>query len=112
MMPQFKFIAISVLCVLSLSAAVAHADAISLTLKDHRFTPDRVIVPHGRDITLRVKNADSTPAEFESHSLRREKIIPGGKEVVIALPALKAGEYLFFDEFHEKTATGVLIVQE
>jgi heme/copper-type cytochrome/quinol oxidase subunit 2 len=99
-------------CVLSLSglaATVARAaDPVTLTLKDHRFTPSQVTVPAGERFRIEVVNQDTTPAEFESSDLRVEKIVvPGGKITVNAGP-LKPGTYKFFDDYHPDQATGTI----
>jgi Cupredoxin-like domain len=91
--------------------AMAGDDAYTLTLKDHRFTPNVLTVPADLKITLTIKNMDSTPAEFESHDLRREKVVAGHSSIVLKVGPLKKGIYTFVDEFHEKTAKGKLIVQ-
>ncbi len=51
------------------------ADPVKLMLKDHRFTPSQVTVPAGERVSIEVENQDDTPAEFESHDLRVEKVI-------------------------------------
>ncbi|NBO18170.1 MAG: cupredoxin domain-containing protein [Proteobacteria bacterium] len=89
----------------------AHADDYVLTLKDHKFTPDTLEVASGTKHTLTVKNEDSSPAEFESNSLSREKIIKGNSEAKISVGPLKPGNYEFMDEFHDSTAKGTLIVK-
>jgi len=91
--------------------AAAHAQDYVLTLKDHTFTPAELTLPANQKIKITVKNEDATPAEFESHDLKREKIIKGNSEAVINLGPLKPGSYKFFDEFHEDTATGTITVQ-
>jgi len=53
---------------------------------------------------------DATPMEFESVSLRVEKVVTASSEGVINLRPLQPGQYNFFDDFHQQTA-GVLIVQ-
>ena len=58
-----------------------------------------------------VHNQDSTPEEFESHELNREKLIAPGKKAVIFVGPLKAGRYPFYGEFHETTARGTLIAE-
>jgi hypothetical protein len=58
-----------------------------------------------------VENRDSTPEEFESHSLKREKVIPGKSSATILIGPLKAGEYKFVGEFHEATAKGVIVAK-
>ncbi len=98
----------------ALIAVPALADApvsIKVQLKDHQFVPARVEAPADTKFELVVENMDSTPAEFESHELNREKVVGGNKTITVKLGPLKAGEYKFFDEFHEKTAQGVLVVK-
>ena len=63
-----------------------------------------------RPISIRVKNFDTAPMEFESVSLRVEKVIPPGSEGVVNVRALAPGRYEFFDDFHQQTR-GILIVQ-
>jgi hypothetical protein len=61
-------------------------------------------------ITLRLKNLDPTPMEFESVSLRVEKLVTGNGEGIIRLRPLSPGRYNFFDDFHQQT-NGVLVVR-
>jgi plastocyanin len=84
---------------------------ILLVIKNHRFEPAEVKVKAGEKVKLIVHNQDSTPEEFESHSLKREKVIPGGQKATILIGPLKPGRYTFFGEFHEKTAQGVVIAE-
>ena len=84
------------------------SDPIRLTIKDHRFSPDKITVPTGERLRLEITNQDATPEEFESSDLRVEKIIvPGGKITVIVGP-LKPRDYKFFGEYHSDTASGIL----
>ena len=97
-----------VFAMLPISAAVPAAEAVTLTIKDHRFVPSEVNVPAGERFRIEVENQDSTPAEFESSDLRVEKIVvPGGKIAVMVGP-LKPGIYKFFDDYHPDTATGTM----
>ena len=91
--------------------AWADEAAFKLTVKDHRWEPAELVVPAGKMIKLEITNADPTPEEFESHSLKREKIIPGGATITIYLGALKPGTYEFVGEFHEDTAKGKIIAK-
>ena len=109
-----KFAATALLCFLaSLTAAPALANnlEIALSIREHRFEPAEVKVPAGQKIKLLVTNHDSTPEEFESHEMNREKLIPAGKTVTIFIGPLKPGRYHFFGEFNEKTARGVVIAE-
>jgi hypothetical protein len=58
-----------------------------------------------------VTNLDPTPAEFESKTLRIEKVIAAGATATMQVRALAAGRYRFFDDYHEDTTEGVLVVQ-
>lgn len=82
-----------------------------LRIKDHRFQPAELKVPAGRPILLQVRNDDPTPEEFESKTLRVEKVIPGNSEATIRLRALEPGRYRFFGEFNEATAQGFVVVE-
>lgn len=87
------------------------ATTLQLSIKNHRFEPAEIKAPAGKALTLKVKNLDSTPEEFESKTLRVEKIIAGNGEATIQLRALQPGRYKFFGEYHESTAQGVLVVE-
>ena len=83
----------------------------SLVIENHRFIPSEFSVPAGKKIKLQINNKDSTPEEFESHDLNREKIIPAQSTVTIYIGPLKPGRYSFFGEFNEKTAQGIVIAE-
>ncbi len=94
------------------SAAIADQhNNYTVVIKDHKFEPAVVEVPAGQAFTLLVDNQDKTAEEFESHELKREKIIAGNTKAKIKINALKAGEYPFFGEFNEKTAQGKIIAK-
>ncbi|GAB3127898.1 cupredoxin domain-containing protein [Novispirillum itersonii] len=105
--------AASVLAAPLLAAAPAQAEdpTYTLTIKDHVFEPSRVEVPANQKVTLLVKNLDTTPEEFESKSLRREKVIMGRKELAISIGPLKPGEYTFMGEYNADTAHGVVVAK-
>ena len=83
---------------------------IQLSLKNQRFQPAEIRAPAGRRITLRIKNLDATAAEFESVSLRVEKVIAGNSEASINIRPLQPGRYEFFDDFHQESR-GTLVIQ-
>lgn len=91
--------------------ALAQEATFSISIKDHRFEPAELQVPAGKKIKLLVKNLDSTPEEFESHDLKREKVIKGNSQATINIGPLKAGSYKFVGEYNEKTAKGVIIAK-
>lgn len=104
-------LAIAAAAVLAPYAQAADAPEMTLAIKDHRFVPAELKVPAGQRIKLVVHNQDSTPEEFESHSLNREKVIPGGAKATIFIGPLQPGRYTFFGEYHEKTAQGVVVAE-
>jgi plastocyanin len=89
----------------------AHAADYILIIKDHQFQPAELTVPSGKKVKLTVENQDSTPEEFESHALNREKVIAGHSSATIYIGPLAPGRYPFEGEFHEATAQGVIIAQ-
>lgn len=95
---------------LSFSAWAADTEY-QLVIREHRFEPAELRVPANRKVKLVVHNQDSTPEEFESHELNREKVIAPGAKATIFVGPLKPGRYPFVGEFNEKTARGVLIVE-
>jgi hypothetical protein len=91
-------------------AAWAQESSVSISVKNHRFQPAEIHAPANVPIMLRVKNLDPTPMEFESVTLRVEKVVTGNGEGVIRLRPLAPGRYNFFDDFNPST-TGVLVVK-
>jgi plastocyanin len=83
----------------------------ALVIKNHRFEPAELKIPAGQRVKLIVHNQDSTPEEFESHSLNREKVIPGGAKATIFIGPLKPGRYSFVGEYNEKTAQGAVVAE-
>jgi len=84
---------------------------VTLVVKDHKFDQTQPKAVANKPFTIVVKNQDQTAMEFESKSLRVEKVIPGGGEASFKIRALAPGKYKFEDEFHDKTAKGELIVE-
>jgi hypothetical protein len=102
--------AVCVAAALPLSGAQAQqATEIAVTY-DGQFQPTELRAPSGKPIVVKVKNNGAKAMEFESKTLKAEKVIPAKGEAVINIRAQKAGRYEFFDEFNEK-ARGVLIIE-
>ena len=91
--------------------ATAADDTFTLVIKDHRFDPSRLEVPAGKKLKLVIKNLDPTPEEFESHDLKREKVIAGKGQATISIGPLKPGAYKFAGEYHEGTAQGEIVAK-
>jgi Cupredoxin-like domain len=95
-----------------LSHAIAEDVAtVEVTLKDHKFAPAEPSAPANKPIVIEVTNQDPTPAEFESKVLRVEKVVTGGGKIEVKVRPLKPGRYRFFDDYHEATTEGFLVVQ-
>jgi len=114
-MPMYRKIAKIVFIALAFAPAGLPANAqqaasVSVSVKNHRFQPAEIHAPAKVPIELRVKNLDATPMEFESVSLRVEKVVAGNSEGVIRLRPLDTGSYNFFDDFNPQTK-GVLVVR-
>lgn len=93
-------------------AVFAEGETFKLSIKDHRFEPAKLEVPANTKFKLEITNLDATPEEFESHSLSREKIIPGGATVSMFVGPVVTGEYEFFGEFNPSTAKGMIVALE
>ena len=81
-----------------------------ITIEQHLFYPSRIYVPENSPIQLIIHNLDTTPEEFDSFALNREKVIFPNRPTIIYLPKLASGEYGFIGEYHPDTARGSLVV--
>jgi len=84
---------------------------IEIEIRNHLFYPAEVVVPAHKKVKLLIYNRDSTPEEFESYELNREKVIVGNSKAVVFIGPLEPGEYPFFGEFNMSTALGKVIVR-
>lgn len=81
------------------------------SIKDHRYQPSELKAPANAPITLIVHNLDPTPEEFESKTLRVEKVVAGNSEITLKFRPLAPGRYRFYGDFNEATAQGALIAE-
>lgn len=91
--------------------ASAEPEVFTLTIKDHRFDPERLEIPAGKKVKVLVRNLDDTAEEFDSYDLDREKVIQGGGEGIVFLGPLDPGTYEFYGEFHMETAVGKVVAK-
>ena len=100
----------SALLVGAVGAAQAASDphAVTLTLKDHRFTPDAVEVPAGVRVRIDLTNRDAATEEFDSEDLHVEKDVTPYGRVSFIIGPLKPGTYSFMGELHRDTASGTI----
>lgn len=109
-----KFLAaLAVLAFVGMAAAAAHADsnAIELRYEGHHFSPANLTVPAGEAVTIKVVNASNETIEFESFKLNREKAVQPGEAISVHLPALSAGSYDFYDDFHQDVPEGNIVAK-
>ena len=67
--------------------------------------------PAGKRFKIEITNAGKSAIEFESKELKQEKVLAPGAKSSVVINALKPGEYKFFDEYHEATAQGRIVVK-
>ena len=104
-----KYFVAGMVLAASLGSAAMAEDYV-ITLKDNQFTPQELVIPADQRVKVIVKNMDSAPAEFESHELKREKVISGNSEAIIFIGPVEAGSYEYEDEFHP-TAKGTIVAK-
>ena len=107
----FRTLALVLFIAGSWGVAYANEVEVNLVIKAHQFEPAEIKVPANQKIKLVIHNQDATVEEFESHALKREKIIPAGGKTQLYVGPLRAGRYPFFGEFNPSTAQGVLIAE-
>jgi plastocyanin len=114
MNPSIRFNRALVMTFALFVASTALAEEVAsfkLAARDGAFEPSVIEVPAGKRFRLEVSNQGKTAMEFESRALKQEKVIPPGGKANLTINALKAGEYKFVDEFHEKTGQGKIIAK-
>ena len=72
-----------------LGAKDAPDQVFEIRFEKHRFTPQSLVIPAGRQVQIRVVNSSTERIEFESFKLNREKIVEPGKTVTVDLRPLK-----------------------
>ncbi|MBV9014272.1 MAG: cupredoxin domain-containing protein [Alphaproteobacteria bacterium] len=83
--------------------AIADPGPVGITIRDHAFVPAEVKIPAGAKVELSIRNEQAMPAEFESSSLNREKVVSPGGAISVYVGPLSPGRYEFFDDFHPAT---------
>ena len=109
-MLRFALLTLALILVMTIGAT-AQEPAYTLVIKDHQFQPTEIEIPAGQKIALLVKNNDTTPEEFESTELRREKVVAGGEQITVYIGPLKPGKNEFFGDFNPMTARGHIIAK-
>jgi len=94
-----------------LSAPALADEPVALKLKDHKFTPAVIHVKANQPSVIAMSNEDATAEEFDSTSLKVEKVVAGNSSGNVRIRPLAPGRYPFMGEFHSATAQGVVIAE-
>jgi hypothetical protein len=107
---QVTLAALCVAAMLPLSMVQAQQATELQVAYDGQFQPSELRAPAGKPIVIRVKNNSAKAMEFESPSLKVEKVVSAKGEAVVNVRAQKQGRHEFFDDFNEK-ARGALVIE-
>ena len=84
---------------------------IPVSLKDHRFSPTEIHVPANQPVLITLTNQDGSAEEFDSTSLKVEKVVPGHETGNVRIRPLAPGRYPFMGEYHADTAQGIVVAE-
>ena len=90
---------------------LAESGAIPLTLKNHAFSPTEIHVKANEPALIALTNNDDSAEEFDSTSLKVEKVVTSHSSGSVRLRPLAPGRYPFMGEYHSDTAQGVVIAE-
>jgi len=110
-MKTLKLLLFVVATSLSLTEARADDGSIAVTLKDHRFTPAEIHVKANVPNVIALTNNDDSAEEFDSTSLKVEKVVASHSSGIVRLRPLSPGRYPFMGEYHSETAQGVVVAE-
>jgi hypothetical protein len=91
------------------ASARAQEPGYTLTIQNHKFSPEEFQIPADTKILLTVKNLDPTPEEFESNDFHREKVVAGNGTITVYIGPLAPGRYEFFGDFNPTLARGHIV---
>ena len=110
-MNVLKYLAFMTALVVCVAPVLADEAPSALTLKDHMFMPSIIHVKANEPNVISLNNSDEAAEEFDSTSLKVEKVVAGHSVGNIRLRPLAPGRYPFMGEFHSGTAQGVVIAE-
>jgi len=93
------------------SAGAEEPQTFELAIKGQAFVPGEIHVTAGKPFILKLKNENDAPVELEGKELKIEKVVAGKSEIVFRVRGMKAGRYLFVDEYQEDVAKGFVIAK-
>jgi hypothetical protein len=110
-MKTLKSLLIGAAAAAFLTPASADNGAIPLSLKNHAFSPTEIHVKANEPAVIALTNNDDSVEEFDSTSLKVEKVVTGRSGGNVRLRPLAPGRYPFMGEYHSETAQGVVIAE-
>jgi hypothetical protein len=110
-LPKLATFAALALVSIAGAANAQSATEIQISYNDKKFDPSEINAPANTPIVIKLKNLDAKAMEFESKTLKVEKVVAGSSDATINVRAQKAGRYEFFDEYNEKVARGALVIK-
>lgn len=93
------------------ATTLAERQVFEIEIRNNLFYPSEIVVPSNTKVKLRITNHDSTPEEFDSFDLNREKVIFPKRTATIFIGPLPPGRYSFFGEYNPNSAQGTVIVK-
>jgi hypothetical protein len=108
MFPAAVVVAIAPFVLMALPAVAA---PVTLTIRDHKFTPVEIHVKADTPSEFTIVNQDATVEEFDSTSLKVEKVVAGNAQGTVRIRPLAPGRYPFMGEFHSETAQGIVVAE-
>ncbi len=106
-----RTLTLAALLFVAATPAFAADKPIAVTLEKHKFTPSVIHVKANTPAIIALSNKDDTAEEFDSSSLKVEKVVAGKSSGNVRLRALAPGKYPFMGEYHSATAQGFVIAQ-
>jgi len=110
-MNVLKSLLFAAAAVVAIVPALADDGTIPVSLKNHKFAPAEIHVKADVPNVIALTNNDDTAEEFDSTSLKVEKVVAGHSTGNVRLRPLSAGRYPFMGEYHSETAQGVVIAE-
>ncbi len=92
-------------------AVPAAAAEFPVTLKNHKFSPSEIHVKANEPNVIILSNKDATADEFDSSSLKVEKVVAGHETGNVRLRPLSPGAIRSWANINPDTAQGVVIAE-
>lgn len=92
--------ALLLLGLFSAPAGAQEMPVIKVEMRDGTILPAVIEVPANTRFKLEITNTGTSPVEFESVELKREKALAAGSTSSIVFRTVDPGTYDVFDDFH------------